>query len=273
VTLGTRVHEVQVKVVVEPIAILILGPRVQLTVAHPVVLPWSSVVHSVFEGHTVGGDGANTLAGGHRFASYAADVVCSDTAGRDVLVANVVAVSHVIEVQVVPLSIASLHVCPRVQLTVSRSVMFSCAPMVHSVLEGNTIGCFCAQTLTLLQGKIANSSNIVRTSTCGRRFLPADVVFTTYLNIKIKVVLHSVASFTIGTTVELTISSFVGFLCASMVHPILESFTFRVLGTQLFTFVDCFASVTHNVVGVYASRCHMTPANSSIISRHCNCNQ
>ena len=88
VTLGTRVHEVQVKVVVEPIAILILGPRVQLTVAHSVVLPWSSVVHSVFEGHTVGGDGANTLAGGHRFASHAADVVCSDTAGRDVLVAN-----------------------------------------------------------------------------------------------------------------------------------------------------------------------------------------
>merc|ERR1719177_122419 len=112
-----------------------IGPRVELTVTDSVMFSRTTVVHSVLETNTSGGDGADALASFYRFASYTTDVVCTYATRGNMSVASSITIFHHVEVQVVPHSIASFCVLPRVELTVTWSVMFSRSAMVNSVFE------------------------------------------------------------------------------------------------------------------------------------------
>jgi len=145
-------HEVEVKVVVMSVAVLMIGPRVELTVTDSVMFSRTAVVHSVLETNTSGGDGADALASFYRFASYTTNVVCTHATRGYMSVASSIAVFHHVEVQIVPHSVTSFGVLPCVKLTVTWSVMFSCSAMVNSVFECHTTLGFGTQTFALFQG-------------------------------------------------------------------------------------------------------------------------
>jgi len=78
ISFGTIIHQVEVKIVMVPIAVVDSCISVQLTISYPVVLSCSAMVHSVFETDTSWCDAADTLALINRLVSYTADVASSD---------------------------------------------------------------------------------------------------------------------------------------------------------------------------------------------------
>ena len=121
----------------------------------------------------------------------------------------------------------------------------------------------CSKTLSITKEEVSRGSEWVRT-----------IVFAAYLYVQIKVVVNTITVLGVGSTVKLTITSFVDLAGSTMVYTILKSFTFRVVSTQLLTFVDCctsvhsFTSISFDVMAAHASRWKVSPAHWNTHMRH-----
>ena len=88
VPFNTVIHEVKVKVVVVSIAVLMISSSVKLTVTHSVMFSCTTMIDSIFETDTVGGDTTDTLALIDSLVSYTSNVVATYTTRGYMFVAS-----------------------------------------------------------------------------------------------------------------------------------------------------------------------------------------
>jgi len=104
----------------------------------------------------------------------------------------------------------------------------------------------------------------VSACTSWRSLFPAHILFATYLNIEVEVIVFTITVLGEGSAVELTVTGLVVCSRTSMWDAELKSFTIGMILTQLLAFVNSFAAVTDDVVGVHAPGSKMSPTDSVI---------